>query len=721
MMKSLKADLQADLSLTYDKTKTSLIGKARQRTINGELVVGPPPTTLVDPFTTTAGVVSPSHVYYSDTTNRLFVLSTFSTNTARVLLYNFDKNTFQHTYVGRINITLGTGTQTPTGFAVHDTSATWNIMISTTSSVVTSGGLYEIWKVTAADFTSGGTDLTSAIANDAKAIYFMQDPAAVGAAHIVTTARGVSVPWYSSDASINTKSFVQNTVSVNPVFYAWDHDGIPNIVPYTVSAQTTAYAGTSPVAYFTTGAVNPLLVSTDALAFVTAGPSNFLVSNPTVHTPYYARDIQFVSGAYYFNLSTTATPGAAVVPATTVSNFSMVRGLGISTNQFQFKTGSLSPALVGTPLATNSIGHVVPTSVPANVSLNGQECLFLATNSNLFLARFSDITSGSVSWSSLTNVNLLGTGTDFTTPAAAIAQYSSVLDRWIYTTNTSRFAVKRHQNNQIDTMFGCLETSWMENTSRIAYQMGFTTITSLEIRDGILFVVGATAGQRAILACDASSDPLFDRSKVITKVLNTTGKDIRAVNMFQEIIEKSATKAVRYRTASTASDVLFNSASGGWISIDVQKDLNSVSLDNFTQFEIQSKTITDVFASPCQVKELIMDYVGIDEISDNWEGSVRNTSLDSASPTYIAFRLSEVYSTLPSKLVVRGTDDSGNVIFTFDTSVDISPFSQSNNNGTSWTALGSIGALHNVANTSEVRVQVAAPSGTNVTWSIREE
>jgi hypothetical protein len=721
-MKSLKADLQADLSLTYDKTKTSLIGKARQRTVNGELVVGPPPTTLVDILTTTAGTIVPSHVYYSDSTNRLFILSTFTTNVARVALYNFDKNTFQHTYVGRINVTLSSGTHTPVGFVVDDTGPEWEVMIATTSSVATSGGLFVLWKITQADFTSGGTDIVSAIADDSRGAYFFQDPAARGLSHIVTTARGLSAPWYSANAAINTKAYIQNTTSANPVFYAWDHKIAPTLAnTYTVSAQTTAYAGTSPVAYFTTGAVNPSLLSTDALAFLTAGPSNFLVSTNTLHTPYYARDIQQVGGLWYFNLSTTATPGAAIVPATTVANFTMARAFGMSVNTYQLKTLALAPALTGTPLATNSIGHVMPTSVPANSALNNEDCLFTATNSFLYLVKFSDIVNGATSWSSITGVNAVGNGVDYTTPAPAIAQYSSLLDRWVFTTNTSRFAVKRHQNSVIDTMFGCLETSWMENTARIAYQLGFTTITSLEIRDGILFVVGATTGQRVILACDVSSDALFDRSKVITKVLNTTGKDLRSVHMFQELIERSSTKSVRYRTAATSSDAIFNTATGGWISIDTQKDLNSVSLDNFTQFEIQSKTITDVFVSPCQVKELIMDYVGIDEISDNWEGSVRNTSLDSASPTYIAFRMSEAYSSLPSKLVVRGTDDSGNVIFTFDTSIDITPFTQSNNNGTSWTALGSIGALHNVANTSEIRVQVAAPSGTNVTWSIREE
>jgi len=46
--------------------------------------------------------------------------------------------------------------------------------------------------------------------------------------------------------------------------------------------------------------------------------------------------------------------------------------------------------------------------------------------------------------------------------------------------------------------------------------------------------------------------------------------------------------------------------------------------------------------------------------------------------------------------------------------------SQSNNNGTSWTAWTNMAGFYNVALTTELRVQVLSPSGTRLTWTITE-
>jgi len=715
-MKTLKADLQADVVAGYDKTKTSMIERVTQRTINSQTVMGPPPSVIMDIFTTTAGVVTPYTTCFNKDTNRFFAIAT-GTSLANIVLFNFNEVTFSYSYVGRIQVALGGGTHTVVNFTVDDNSSDWQIVIGTVGSVLSSGGEYIVWKVNASDFTPGGTFIPSALGNDQKATYLVQDPASVGISQTVTTLKGAAFPNTSANPSFNTKIFAQNGTAALPQVFVWDYKTTPNIhTTLTVSAQTTPYAGTSPSAYFTTGAVNPLLLTSDQLVFLTSGPSNFTVANTiAVQVAYFARDVQLVLGNYYFNLATTITPGAAVVPATSVSNFSMIRAYGISTNTFSHKTGVLAPAMVGTALATNSVGYTVPTNAPANIALNGQDCLFTATNSTLYLVKLSDLTNGATSWSSLTGVNAIGNGLDITAPTPAIVQYSSVLDRWVFTTNTSKFVVKKHQNSVIDATFGGLDNKYLELTTLGAYNTGFVTISSIDIRDGILFVCGSTVGQRITYVCDLSSDSMFDISKIITKVLDTTGKNIRYINLLRELFELSASQTIRYRTASTESNAIFNTASGGWTTLVNGRDQELIGFDNFTQFEISSKTISDNFTSPCQVNELLIDYVDINEISDNWEGSVANT--DSNSPAKTAFRLIKAYSTSVPTLHFRAYDDNNVLVASANTSVNPSMFEYSTDNGTSWNPLGTI---PNTVNT-EVRYNWVTPPGVKVTVSIREE
>ena len=86
----------------------------------------------------------------------------------------------------------------------------------------------------------------------------------------------------------------------------------------------------------------------------------------------------------------------------------------------------------------------------------------------------------------------------------------------------------------------------------------------------------------------------------------------------------------------------------------------------------------------------------------------------------MAFRLKKAYSTLPTKFLIKGYDDSYNVIFSFDSTIDGAVLTQSNNNGTSWSAWTNMAGFYNVAFTTELRVQVLSPSGTRLTWTITE-
>jgi hypothetical protein len=84
---------------------------------------------------------------------------------------------------------------------------------------------------------------------------------------------------------------------------------------------------------------------------------------------------------------------------------------------------------------------------------------------------------------------------------------------------------------------------------------------------------------------------------------------------------------------------------------------------------------------------------------------------------YVAFRLNKVYDTSVPTMYLRGYDDTGALVYNFNTVTDIAMFSYSTNNGTSWTALGTV---PNTALTTEIRALISSPTGNRVTWSLME-
>jgi hypothetical protein len=115
--------------------------------------------------------------------------------------------------------------------------------------------------------------------------------------------------------------------------------------------------------------------------------------------------------------------------------------------------------------------------------------------------------------------------------------------------------------------------------------------------------------------------------------------------------------------------------------------------------------------------ECFLAYTSSIAMSDNWTGSKVNSSAPSASPFYVAFRLNRAYSsgTVP-RMKVTVVDDSGAVSI-YDTITHASAFSYTINNGTSWSALGTV---PNTALTTELRLLISAPSGNPVTCGIQE-
>jgi hypothetical protein len=739
MTKAYLAGLQNSTQTSYSNNgKTTILGRAYQKTLNSQQVIGPALTQFID-VQTLAGFV-PAFIAYSPNQNRLYALSVISANPT-VGLFTFNNSTGTYSYVGKVILSLASAaatTHTTRGFEVYESGGSIYILISTTGSVAINGGTYVAWGLAASDFTVGGTTIFFASGSNQKAMYYMQDPGALGVSHVASTSWGLSVPQQSAASGVNTKVWQWNGTLALPVLYSWDMANTPTVagsIVNGVSAQTTLYAGTSPSAFFTMGASQngysltngePVVlmngtgnVPTGFTAWV-AGTAQVAATNV-----YFVRDLQLVTGNYYFNLSTT-TGGAAVTPTSSTSLFTMMRAFGTNSSLFSLKTGTLPAFSLGAIIQNQSVGYCKPVSAPANTNLNGQDCLYMTSSTGLYIGKISDLSSLGTTWASMTftGVNITGTGIDYTTPSNVAACYSgwnlsNDIDRFIYVTNTSTFVVKPYQASNISTSFGGIVTSYYETLNPVTVQFGAAAApSSIHVRNGWLFIPSSTTGQRGIIFADLYSDAMFGSSAVISPVLSLpAGSTMKYIDALEQLFDYTDSLNFFVRSAATSTDASFNSATGGWASIATAKDLSSTAIGPYFQIMATYQIATLLANTPAQVNDFIYSVTPANELSDYWVGSVDNSSQNGASPTYSAFRLTQAYATSVPTLYFRAYDDNGNLVASANTASNPTLFQYSTNNGSSWNALGTI---PNTALTTEVRYIWPSPPGVRIAPSLRE-
>lgn len=730
-MKTFLAGLQSSVVTTYDKTKTTALGRAFQKTINSQQVIGPALSQFID-VQTLAGFV-PTYSYFNPTTNRLYVLGPASA-TPTVALFNFNNATGVYSYVGKIVMSISNVAATThafKGFVVYENGGLIYPIISTTGSVVINGGNFVAWGLSASDFTVGGTTIFAASGSNQKAVYFLQDSAALGSAHVATTTWGVALPQFSSSGTVNTKLWQFNGTLALPQLYSWDLSLTPTvagIVTNGVSAQTTLYAGTSPSAFFTMGASNNGYANGDAVVLM-----NGTGSVPTAFTAwlagtaqtaavnvYFIRDLQQVTGNWYFNLATT-TGGAAVTPTSSTSLFTMLRAFGINSSLFSLKTGVLATAFsLGAILNSNSIGYAKPTSAPANTALNGQDCLYMATSTGLYMGKISDLTSNGTTWSSMTftGINITGTGIDIVAPTATFACYSGQnsafdVDRWIYATNVATYIIKPYQASNITEVFGGVTNTYYETLNPVTVQMGATAINGINCMGGWFFACSSGVGQRGIVFGDLYSDGSFGNSAIVSPILSVpAGTIFKELDSLEQLFDYTDSLNFWVRNATTSADAIFNSASlpsgspslgtvvNGWTAVKTCQDLSSLNLGPFFQLCVTFQISTLLANTPAQVNDLKYTCLPPAEQSDNWNVDNDNTTQGSGSPSYVSWRLQSAYGTSVPTLYARVYDTSGNLIFSANTASNPTAFQYSTNQGSSWTALGTI------PNTVDTRVRV---------------
>ncbi|MBL0233227.1 MAG: hypothetical protein IPQ08_06140 [Chitinophagaceae bacterium] len=695
-MKVISAGLNDDVVTVYDKTKTTILN-VTQKTVNSNLVLGPILPNYFDSFVDSGITPTPGICYTKN--DRLFVLGTFTAGLATINLYDFNSLTGVKSYVGKITVQLpnqAATTHTVRALKVfNDAGATnWKIAIQTTGSVLINGGTFVVNKVDKADF--GPVSFTAfpmALTDDSKSVYFYQATAEKGSAQLNTTGADMI------GDTTNNKLYVHNGVSATHQYYSWDMTLAPTIAdPFTC---------TTPIA--TPGVVNATghnYVAGDQVVFSVTGGA--LPTGLVAGTVYFVIATGLVAGVS-FEVSLTSGGAAINFTGSSTGTQTVKRGFGQSTNAFIAKTGNL-PALAGTLLLVNT-GHYVA----ATQYIVGADFGFFSTSTNIYMGKLSELTSGATTWPSLIAANILGGATQIVAPTAAFATYSAVLDKAFIVTTTGQFISKGFVNSVIDYNFGAPDNTYFEANNLIP-NIGMTTISAIESRNGWLLLAGSAIGQRGVIANFVGADVIYDTSTIITKVLDTTSAQMKFISTLEELFDITGTSPFYYRSATTAADAIFNTATGGWIQIEVAQDLSSFSTNNFTQFKIDFNIMSAISNIGAQLKDLEITVLGNNELSDNWQESGPNTT-QNTSPAYSAFRLAKAYATSVPTLFFRAYDDSGNLVVSANTVSNPTLFEYSTTNGGSWIALGTI---PNTPLTTEVRYKWASPPGVIVVPSIRE-
>jgi len=695
-MKALTFDLIKDVVGSYNKLKTTITGRVFQKTVNGDTVLGPPLTGWIDTFVDCG--LTPAMCFLTPN-GRLFCITAPSTGVATLFLYNFDlTGQTKPTYVGRCNIVLPNSaatTHTLKQFKVIDNGTSgWKVLVSTTGSVAINGGAFVVWNLALTDFLPVSfPTIGLGISSDSKAVYFMQDPSFVGVDNNLTLANGGPLD------SANQLLYTHFNAVATHFFCVFDLNQTPQISTFTTTGPTSSGSPT----FNMTG---HSFKNNDPVVIISNNPTPFVATTALVQTVYFARNVT----ANTFELS--ATSGGASISATSIASGTVfARAFGITTSNWANRRTGVISGVVGTLLTNNSENYCIP----ANGPLSGQVCGFFCTSSNMYLYKLSDVQNGVTTLPSLTTVNTIGNGVDYSAITPTFARYSTACDLAIYTSNTSVFYAKKWLNSAIKLVFGQIRTNWLENVNLPTIGFGFTAIINTDIEEGWLLVVSATTGQRGIMYLDLLSDLRVDSAFIYSKIIKTNKAKFISITDIEKLFDYTDSLQFSFRTAATIDDAIFNSTSGGWIDVSTLDDLSSYVLDNYTQIRVGFYIATTQVATPAQIHDAMIIVEELNELSDKWAFNSELSTKNSESPAKTVFQMIDVYDSVVPKLYFRAYNLASSLVVEKNTTDNASEFEYSAD-GITWHALGT------VTNTvgTKLRYNWTTPAGTDVLCSLRE-
>jgi len=657
-MKYINADLMASIGTTYDQTRTTIQGRIYQKVIGSQQVLGPSLNKFIDVVTDTVGQY-PYMVFISEN-GRIFTLGFNVGGYIQCFLHTIDLNTSAVTYVGRIQFAVANTpltTHVYRGFKVIDNGTTgWKIFLATTATVLINGGLYMVNNIDLSDFVPFGfPSINFATGDNQKAVYFLQNPSAIGVGQLQTSTAGIIL-----DPTQN-RLYAHNGASAVHQYYVYNTAAMPT---YSTS-YVTGTALTDTITH-----LGHNFSENDPIVFTSLTGGAGL----NVGTVYFVRN---PNPGLTYKLS--ASPSGPIINFTTDITVGYVgRAFGTTGSNWLFKTGNL-PALSGVLLNNNSECF----AIPGHTSNAGQNCVFFATSTSLYMGRLSDLTAGATTWPSLVSANLLGTPNQILPPTAAYAAWSTQLDRAIYVTNSNILVMKQLISNSIDEIICGNNNQYRENSPSDIVEYKMQLINGISTEQGWLATLSSPSitGQRGVYLTDLRSDARFNYSYIVTKVLDTPSSIYKFVTSLNKYLEFTKNLEVHYRTSG------FSSITGGWTPLPFAEDISTVASGAQVQFKILFKTLGIGTSIPAQIYELILGIQDLNEISSYWE--YHHTETNPAN-NQVVYRLKRAYNGSVPNLRHTVRDLSDTIVANHTTLANSSFFEYSTDNGATWLSLGTI-------------------------------
>jgi hypothetical protein len=430
-MKLIDAKLLESTGTSYDQTRTTLVGRVTQRTIDSKPVLGPSPTRFLDVFSDTAGAFTPTTTMFASDNGRVFMIGSIAAGAIPVVCYEINQVTGVHTYVGRVNISVPSSpaiVHTIRSIKVIDNGTTgWKVYIVATGTVLLGGsGVLLANNLARADFSQvSPPNIPFATGNNQKAVYQLGRLASLTSRSMTITlgtpvkfnftghgfsnndqvyfTSQVGPAWTASTFVANTKYFVRNA-SANDFELSASFNGASisaaagptSVVMQPLNQEIDAFGAIIDVAanrlYTHVGtAANPQYFVRDTsvaptyssltvdIAAGTPGKIQLVGHGLTENEP-----VQFLAGTLpvafalnttYFVRNLTANDfelsatagGASIAVVGSVTGVTLGRAFGYTNSQWLHQT-SILPAIVGTLLATTDVDAI---ATPTNAPLNG--------------------------------------------------------------------------------------------------------------------------------------------------------------------------------------------------------------------------------------------------------------------------------------------------------------------------------------------------------------
>jgi hypothetical protein len=425
-MKSKLVGLQSSISTTYDKTKTSTLGRARQKTLNGKQVIGPSLSKFID--VNTLASMAPAFTSFAPMQNQLFVLQSTSAAAPQISLFNFNKETGDSSYVGKVVLNLANSaatTSTSRGFSVTSDGTNIRIFLSTTGSVAINSGVYVAY-CTVSQFTNAGFNLFPASGPGQNAIYLLQSSDYYGVnspTGFNHTQWGIDIPYLAASGAVNTKLYAMANTVAAPNAMVWEMATTPDVggqIINGITSQVSVYTNTSPAAHFQSATMpgysgvngEPVCLQTGSVAVPTPFTTWASGTLQTTSNVYFTRDAQrlftFTCTALTLGISANSTYTIVVGPATLI--FTVVTAASIGATSF---IGSLSLSAQATnPQTPPSSGTLTRTAGTGDATVTFSAAVAGLFHFNLSATTGAVLTQPTQSLSGFSMLRAFGTSTN---------------------------------------------------------------------------------------------------------------------------------------------------------------------------------------------------------------------------------------------------------------------------------------------------------------------